>query len=158
MMMTEKEMRAQRAAAARRREMKRKRVMRNRMILAGVIFALTLIIAGVTMVIHTNKANAAAEEYEYIPTHNGTFVEFTHVVKGGESVGTIAAKYIQQYGSDETVDAVVDRIINYSGLDRKEATYHLQPGDQLIVPLWIAEDRNPHHSDANYSCTEESQN
>ena len=158
MMMTEKEMRAQRAAAARRHEMKRKRVMRNRMILAGVIFALALIIAGVTMVIHTNKANAAAEEYEYIPTHNGTFVEFTHVVKGGESVGTIAAKYIQQYGSDETVDDVVDRIINYSGLDRKEATYHLQPGDQLIVPLWIAEDRNPHHSDANYSCTEESQN
>ena len=157
MMMTEKEMRAQRAAAARRREMKRKRVMRNRMILAGVIFALTLIIAGVTMVIHTNKANAAAEEYEYIPTHNGTFVEFTHVVKGGESVGTIAAKYIQQYGSDETVDDVVDRIINYSGLDRKEATYHLQPGDQLIVPLWIAEDRNPHHS-GTVTCTEESQN
>lgn len=156
-MMTEKEMRAQRAAAARRREMKRKRVMRNRMILAGVIFALALIIAGVTMVIHTNKANAAAEEYEYIPTHNGTFVEFTHVVKGGESVGTIAAKYIQQYGSDETVDDVVDRIINYSGLDRKEATYHLQPGDQLIVPLWIAEDRNPHHS-GTVTCTEESQN
>lgn len=157
MMMTEKEMRAQRAAAARRREMKRKRVMRNRMILAGVIFALALIIAGVTMVIHTNKANAAAEEYEYIPTHNGTFVEFIHVVKGGESVGTIAAKYIQQYGSDETVDDVVDRIINYSGLDRKEATYHLQPGDQLIVPLWIAEDRNPHHS-GTVTCTEESQN
>ena len=157
MMMTEKEMRAQRAAAARRREMKRKRVMRNRMILAGVIFALALIIAGVTMVIHTNKANAAAEEYEYIPTHNGTFVEFTHVVKGGESVGTIAAKYIQQYGSDETVDVVVDRIINYSGLDRKEATYHLQPGDQLIVPLWIAEDRNPHHT-GTVTCTEESQN
>ena len=157
MMMTEKEMRAQRAAAARRREMKRKRVMRNRMILAGVIFALALIIAGVTMVIHTNKANAAAEEYEYIPTHNGTFVEFTHVVKGGESVGTIAAKYIQQYGSDETVDDVVDRIINYSGLERKEATYHLQPGDQLIVPLWIAEDRNPHHS-GTVTCTEESQN
>ncbi len=157
MMMTEKEMRAQRAAAARRREMKRKRVMRNRMILAGVIFALALIIAGVTMVIYTNKANAAAEEYEYIPTHNGTFVEFTHVVKGGESVGTIAAKYIQQYGSDETVDDVVDRIINYSGLDRKEATYHLQPGDQLIVPLWIAEDRNPHHS-GTVTCTEESQN
>lgn len=157
MMMTEKEMRAQRAAAARRREMKRKRVMRNRMILAGVIFALALIIAGVTMVIHTNKANAAAEEYEYIPTHNGTFVEFTHVVKGGESVGTIAAKYIQQYGSDETVDDVVDRIINYSGLDRREATYHLQPGDQLIVPLWIAEDRNPHHS-GTVTCTEESQN
>ena len=137
--------------------MKRKRVMRNRMILAGVIFALALIIAGVTMVIHTNKANAAAEEYEYIPTHNGTFVEFTHVVKGGESVGTIAAKYIQQYGSDETVDVVVDRIINYSGLDRKEATYHLQPGDQLIVPLWIAEDRNPHHT-GTVTCTEESQN
>lgn len=153
MMMTEKEMRAQRAAAARRREMKRKRVMRNRMILAGVIFALALIIAGVTMVIHTNKANAAAEEYEYIPTHNGTFVEYYHDVKLGESLGTIAANYIQQYNSSETVDDVVNRIINYNGLDRKEATYHLQAGTRIVVPLWIAEDRNPYHK-----TTEESQN
>ena len=152
MMMTEKEMRAQRAAAARRREMKRKRVMRNRMILAGVIFALALIIAGVTMVIHTNKANAAAEEYEYIPTHNGTFVEYYHEVKLGESLGTIAKNYIQQYNSSETVDDVVNRIINYNGLDRKEATYHLQAGTRIVVPLWIAEDRNPYHT------TEESQN
>lgn len=152
MMMTEKEMRAQRAAAARRREMKRKRVMRNRMILAGVIFALALIIAGVTMVIHTNKANAAAEEYEYIPTHNGTFVEYYHDVKLGESLGTIAVNYIQQYNSSETVDDVVNRIINYNGLDRKEATYHLQAGTRIVVPLWIAEDRNPYHT------TEESQN
>lgn len=153
MMMTEKEMRAQRAAAARRREMKRKRVMRNRMILAGVIFALALIIAGVTMVIHTNKANAAAEEYEYIPTHNGTFVEYYHEVKLGESLGTIAANYIQQYKSSETVDDVVNRIINYNGLDRKEATYHLQAGQRIVVPIWIAEDRNPYHT-----TTEESQN
>lgn len=153
MMMTEKEMRAQRAAAARRREMKRKRVMRNRMILAGVIFALALIIAGVTMVIHTNKANAAAEEYEYIPTHNGTFVEYYHDVKLGESLGTIAANYIQQYKSSETVDDVVNRIINYNGLDRKEATYHLQAGQRIVVPIWIAEDRNPYHT-----TTEESQN
>lgn len=153
MMMTEKEMRAQRAAAARRREMKRKRVMRNRMILAGVIFALALIIAGVTMVIHTNKANAAAEEYEYIPTHNGTFVEYYHDVKLGESLGTIAANYIQQYKSSETVDDVVNRIINYNGLDRKEATYHLQAGQRIVVPIWIASDRNPYHTTA-----EESQN
>lgn len=153
MMMTEKEMRAQRAAATRRREMKRKRVMRNRMILAGVIFALALIIAGVTMVIHTNKANAAAEEYEYIPTHNGTFVEYYHDVKLGESLGTIAANYIQQYKSSETVDDVVNRIINYNGLDRTEATYHLQAGQRIVVPIWIAEDRNPYHT-----TTEESQN
>ena len=134
--------------------MKRKRVMRNRMILAGVIFALALIIAGVTMVIHTNKANAAAEEteIEYIPTHSGVFVEYYHDVTLGESLGTIAAKYIQQYNSSETVDDVVNRIINYNGLDRKEATYHLQAGTRIVVPLWIAEDRNPYHT------TEESQN
>lgn len=155
MMMTEKEMRAQRAAAARRREMKRKRVMRNRMILAGVIFALALIIAGVTMVIHTNKANAAAEEteIEYTPTHSGVFVEYYHEVKLGESLGLIAKNYIQQYNSSETVDDVVNRIINYNGLDRKEATYHLQAGTRIVVPLWIAEDRNPYHT-----TTEESQN
>lgn len=155
MMMTEKEMRAQRAAAARRREMKRKRVMRNRMILAGIIFALALIIAGVTMVIHTNKANAAAEETEivYTPTHNGVFVEYYHEVKLGESLGLIAKNYIQQYNSSETVDDVVNRIINYNGLDRKEATYHLQAGTRIVVPLWIAEDRNPYHT-----TTEESQN
>lgn len=158
MMMTEKELRAQRQAAARRREMKRRRVMRNRMILAGVVIALALIIGG-SMIIHTTRANAAAEEeYEYIPTHTGVFVQFSHTVKGGESLGTIAARYIQKYGSDETVDDVVDNIINFSGLDRTEATYHLQAGDEIIVPLWIPEDRNPHHSDVNYDCTEESQN
>lgn len=158
MMMTEKEMRTQRAAAARRREMKRRRVMRNRMILAGVVFILAaLIITGISIV-HTNRANAASgTEYEFVPTHEGTFVQFSHTVKGGESLGTIASNYIRQYGSDETVDDVVDRIISFTGLDRKEATYHLQAGQKITVPLWIAEDRNPHHSgDAN--CTEESQN
>ena len=158
-MMTEKQMKQMRAqkAAAKRRELKRKRVMRNRMILAGVMIALVIIISGVGMILHTSKANAAAEEeYEYIPTHTGVFVQFSHTVKGGESLGTIAARYIQQYGSDETVDDVVDNIISFSGLDRTEATYHLQAGDEIIVPLWIAEDRNPHHN-GTVTCAEESQ-
>lgn len=159
MMLTEKELRA-RKQAAKRREMKRRKVMRNRMILAGVVITLALIIVGISIA-HTNRANAAATEtteYEFVPAHTGTFVQFTHTVKGGESLGTIAARYIQQYGSDEAVDDVVDRIISFSGLDRTEATYHLQAGDQIIVPLWIAEDRNPHHSDPNHNCLEESQN
>ena len=161
MMMTEKQMRAQKQAreVARRREMKRRRVMRNRMILAGAVIVLAIIIASVGMIVHTSKTDAAAsEEYEYVPTHNGTFVQFSHTVKGGESLGTIAARYIQQYGSTETVNDVVDRIISFSGLDRTEATYHLQAGDQIIVPLWIAEDRSPHNSNPDHNCTEESQN
>lgn len=158
-MMTEKELRAQKQAreAARRREMKRRRVMRNRMILAGVVFILAAIIITGISIVHTNRANAAAaDEYEFVPTHEGTFVQFSHTVKGGESLGTIAANYIQQYDSDEAVDDVVDRIISFSGLDRKEATYHLQAGQKITVPLWIAEDRNPHHS-GTVNCTEESQ-
>lgn len=160
MMMNEREMkqRAQRQAAARRREMKRRRAMRNRMILAGTVIVLAMIIGGACMIAHTSKANAAAEEYEYIPTHEGVFVQFSHTVKGGESLGTIAANYIRDYDSDETVDDVVNNIINFSGLDRTEATYHLQAGDKIIVPLWISEDRNPHHSDSTYTCTEESHN
>ena len=154
-MMTEKQMKARRQAEiARRREIKRKRVMRNRMILAGVIFTLVaLLVAGVAL--NIKKANAAAEleEIEYTPTKSGVFVEYYHDVKLGESLGTIAAKYIQQYNSSETVDDVVNRIINYNGLDRKEATYHLQAGTRIVVPLWIAEDRNPYHT-----TTEESQN
>lgn len=158
MMMTEKELRAQRQAAARRREMKRRRVMRNRMILAGIIFILAALIITSISIIHTNRANAAATDtYEYIQTHEGVFVQFSHTVKGGESLGTIAADYIQQYGSTEAVDDVVDSIISFSGLDRTEATYHLQAGDEIIVPLWIAEDRNPHNSNPEYNCTEESQ-
>ena len=159
MMMTEKQMKQRQAqkAAARRREMKRRRVMRNRMILAGVVIALALIITGIS-IIHTNRANAAATDtYEYIPTHEGVFVQFSHTVKGGESLGTIAANYIQQYGSTEDVDDVVNNIITFTGLDRTEATYHLQAGQKITVPLWIAEDRNPHHSGA-VTCTEESQN
>lgn len=157
MMMTEKELRTRKQAAARRREMKRRRVMRNRMILAGVVFSLALIIIGISIA-HTNRANAASEtEYEFVPTHEGTFVQFSHTVKGGESLGTIAANYIRQYGSTETVDDVVDNIISFSGLDRTEATYHLQAGDEIIVPLWIAEDRNPHHN-GTVTCKEESQN
>ena len=155
-MMTQQQMKQRQAE--KRREMKRRRVMRNRMILAGVVCMLAIIIGGACMIIHTSKANAAAEEeYEYIPTHTGVFVQFSHTVKGGESLGTIAARYIQQYGSDETVDDVVDSIISFSGLDRTEATYHLQAGDEIIVPLWIAEDRNPHNSNPEYNCTEESQ-
>lgn len=155
-MMTEKQMKQRQAA--KRREMKRRRVMRNRMILAGVVFMLAIIIGGACMIIHTSKANAAAEEeYEYIPTHTGVFVQFSHTVKGGESLGTIASNYIRDYGSDEAVDDVVNNIINFSGLDRTEATYHLQAGQKIIVPLWIAEDRNPHHN-GTVTCTEESQN
>ena len=156
-MMTQQQMKQRQAA--KRREMKRRRVMRNRMILAGVVFMLAIIIGGVCMIIHTSKANAAAEEeYEYIPTHTGVFVQFSHTVKGGESLGTIAANYIRNYDSDETVDDVVNNIINFNCLDRTEATYHLQAGQKIIVPLWISEDRNPHHNDADHSCTEESQN
>ena len=154
-MMTEKQMKARRQAEiARRREIKRKRVMRNRIILAGVIVTITaLLVAGVAL--NIQKANAApeTEEIEYTPDHSGVFVEYYHEVKLGESLGIIAAKYIQQYNSSETVDDVVNRIINYNGLDRKEATYHLQAGTRIVVPLWIAEDRNPYHT-----TTEESQN
>ena len=156
-MRTEKQIRAQKAAA-RRREMKRRRVMRNRMILAGVIFILVALIITSISILHTNRANAAATDtYEYIPTHEGVFVRFSHTVKSGESIGTIAANYIRDYDSDEAVDDVVNKIISFSGLDRTEATYHLQAGQKIIVPLWIAEDRNPHHN-GTVTCTEESQN
>lgn len=149
MMMTEKQMKAQ---AAKRREMKRRKAIRNRMILAGIIVTLAaLLVAGIAL--NIKKANAAPEEIVYTPTHSGVFVEYNHEVKLGESLGTIAVNYIQQYNSSETVDDVVNRIINYNGLDRKEATYHLQAGTRIVVPLWIAEDRNPYHT-----TTEESQN
>lgn len=151
MMMTEKQMKAQAQA---RRAAKRRKAIRNRMILAGVIVTLAaLLVAGIAL--NIKKANAAseAEEIVYTPDHSGVFVEYYHDIKLGESLGTIAAKYIQQYNSSETVDDVVNRIINYNGLDRKEATYHLQAGQRIVVPLWIAEDRNPYHT-----TTEESQN
>lgn len=151
MMMTEKQMKAQAQA---RRAAKRRKAIRNRMILAGVIVTLAaLLVAGIAL--NIKKANAAseAEEIVYTPDHSGVFVEYYHDIKLGESLGTIAAKYIQQYNSSETVDDVVNRIINYNGLDRKEVTYHLQAGQRIVVPLWIAEDRNPYHT-----TTEESQN
>lgn len=151
MMMTEKQMKAQAQA---RRAAKRRKAIRNRMILAGVIIALAaLLVAGIAL--NINKANAAseAEEIVYTPAHSGIFMEYYHDVKLGESLGTIAKNYIQKYNSSEAVDDVVNRIINYNGLDRKEATYHLQAGTRIVVPLWIAEDRNPYHT-----TTEESQN
>lgn len=151
MMMTEKQMKAQAQA---RRAAKRRKAIRNRMILVGVIVTLAaLLVAGIAL--NIKKANAAseAEEIVYTPDHSGVFVEYYHDIKLGESLGTIAAKYIQQYNSSETVDDVVNRIINYNGLDRKEATYHLQAGQRIVVPIWIAEDRNPYHT-----TTEESQN
>lgn len=153
-MMTTEQMKQRQAMARRRREIKRRKAIRNRMILAGVIIALAaLLIAGIAL--NINKANAAseAEEIVYTPAHSGVFVEYYHEVTLGESLGTIAANYIQQYKSSESVDDVVNRIINYNGLDRKEATYHLQAGTRIVVPLWIAEDRNPYHT-----TTEESQN
>lgn len=152
-MMTTEQMKQRQAMARRRREIKRRKAIRNRMILAGVIVALAaLLIAGIAL--NINKANAAAEEtqIEYTPTHSGVFMEYYHEVKLGESLGTIAKNYIQKYNSSETVDDVVNRIINYNGLDRTEATYHLQAGTKIVVPIWIAEDRNPYHT------TEESQN
>lgn len=155
MMMTEKQMRARRQAQA--RAAKRRRVMRNRMILATIVISLVAVIAAVTIA-HINNANAAVEETTYIPEHDGIYMSYHHTVKGGESLGSIAANYIQQYGSDESVDTVVDRIIAKNGLDRTEATYHLQAGQTITVSLWIAEDRNPHHSDPSYNCLEESQN
>ena len=151
MMMTEKQMKAQAQA---RRAAKRRKAIRNRMILACVIVTLAaLLVAGIAL--NIKKANAAseAEEIVYTPTHSGVFVEYYHDIKLGESLGLIAKNYIQQYNSSETVDDVVNRIINYNGLDRKEATYHLQAGTRIVVPLWIAEDRNPYHT-----TTEESQN
>ena len=153
-MMTTEQMKQRQAMARRRREIKRRKAIRNRMILAGVIVALAaLLVAGIAL--NINKANAAAEEaeIEYTPTHSGIFMEYYHDVKLGESLGTIAKNYIQQYNSSETVDDVVNRIINYNGLDRKEATYHLQAGQRIVVPIWIAEDRNEYHT-----TTEESQN
>lgn len=153
-MMTTEQMKQRPAMARRRREIKRRKAIRNRMILAGVIIALAaLLIAGIAL--NINKANAAseAEEIVYTPTHSGIFMEYYHDVKLGESLGTIAKNYIQKYNSSEAVDDVVNRIINYNGLDRKEATYHLQAGTRIVVPLWIAEDRNPYHT-----TTEESQN
>ena len=152
-MMTTEQMKQRQAMARRRREIKRRKAIRNRMILAGVIVALAaLLIAGIAL--NINKANAAAEEtqIEYTPTHSGVFMEYYHEVKLGESLGTIAKNYIQKYNSSEIVDDVVNRIINYNGLDRTEATYHLQAGTKIVVPIWIAEDRNPYHT------TEESQN
>ena len=150
-MMTEKQMKAQAQA---RRAAKRRKAIRNRMILACVIVTLAaLLVAGIAL--NIKKANAAseAEEIVYTPTHSGVFVEYYHDIKLGESLGLIAKNYIQQYNSNETVDDVVNRIINYNGLDRTEATYHLQAGTRIVVPLWIAEDRNPYHT-----TTEESQN
>lgn len=152
-MMTTEQMKQRQAMARKRREIKRRKAIRNRMILAGVIVALAaLLVAGIAL--NINKANAAseAEEIEYTPTQSGVFMEYYHEVKLGESLGTIAKNYIQKYNSSETVDDVVDRIINYNGLDRTEATYHLQAGTKIVVPIWIAEDRNPYHT------TEESQN
>ena len=155
-MMTQQQMKQRQEA--KRREMKRRKVMRNRMILAGVVIALAIIIASVGIIVHTSKADAAANDtYEYIPTHEGVFVQFSHTVKGGESLGIIASNYIRDYDSDEAVDDVINNIITFSGLDRTEATYHLQAGQKIVVPLWIAEDRNPHHN-GTATCTEESQN
>lgn len=135
MMMNEREM--QRRAAMRRREVRRKRVMRNRCILAGFVFALILIVVGIVYINNTKAAQeTVSAEETYIPQHEGKFETFRYEVKGGESLGIIAARFIQQYNSDDTVDDVVNRIINYTGLDRTEATYHLQAGQMISVPLW----------------------
>lgn len=137
MMMNEREM-SKRAA---RRAAKRRRVMRNRCILAGVIFALIAMTIGTIIVINNAKAADSQEsqtEEVYVPQkHAGMeFVTFHHVVKGGESIGSIVANLIQKYHSDENVDDVVNRVFLNNGLDPQEATYHLQPGDKIYVPMW----------------------
>lgn len=129
MMRTQKEMNRR---AARRRKAVRARFMTVIMITAIVLLA----VGAVTVINSAKTADAqAAEEYKF-PQHEGKFETFRYEVKGGESLGIIAARFIQQYNSDDIVDDVVNRIINYSGLDRKEATYHLQAGQMISVPLW----------------------
>lgn len=118
-----------------RRAAKKRRVMKARFMLAGMLLTVILMSIGVYAVI-TDARQADAEEEIYIPQHEGKFETFRYEVKGGESLGIIAARFIQQYNSDDTVDDVVNRIINYTGLDRTEATYHLQAGQMISVPLW----------------------
>lgn len=133
-MVNEREMRRRRAAMKRRAERKRK-AMIARFMLAGMVAAIILLTVGVVTVINNAKADDSVEE-TYIPQHEGKFETFRYEVKGGESLGIIAARFIQQYNSDDAVDDVVNRIINYTGLDRTEATYHLQAGQMISVPLW----------------------
>ena len=138
MMMNEREM--NKRAAMRRREMRRRRVMRNRCILGGFIVTLAILI-GVVVYINNTKAadvqEAQVEEESCVPQHEGMeFITFQHEVKCGESIGSIVAKLIQKYNSDENVDDVVNRVFLNNGLDPQEATYHLQPGDKIYVPMW----------------------
>lgn len=135
MMMNEREMKRRAAQRAARR----RKAIKARFMLAGMIAAFILLAVGVVSVINNAKA-ADTEEVEetYVPQqHEGMeFVTFHHVVKGGESIGSIVANMIQNYDSDEAVDDVVFRVIRDNGLDVNEATYHLQAGDDLYVPMW----------------------
>lgn len=152
-MITEKEMKQRQRA----REQKRRRVMRNRRILAALIALIIGLILG-TVSVHIKNANAEPESevgVEERRTDLPVLVEYIHEVKGGENLSYIAKKYIEQYNSEDSVETVVSRIMWYNKLDATESTYHLQPGDKLIVPVFIPSDRNPYHADPEYK---ESQN
>ena len=151
-MITEKEMKQRQRA----REARRRRVMRNRRILAGVIAIIIGLILG-SISVHIKNANAEPEEVVLEDRKDDlpVLVEYVHEVKGGENLSCIAKKYIEKYNSEDSVETVVSRIMWYNKLDETESTYHLQPGDKLIVPVFIPADRNPYHADPEYK---ESQN
>lgn len=144
-MITEREMKRRQMKA---REEKRRRVMRNRRILAGVIALIIGLILG-SISVHIKNANAESEPEAVLEerrTDLPVLVEYVHEVKGGENLSYIARKYIEQYNSEDSVETVVSRIMWYNHLDETESTYHLQPGDKLVVPVFIPSDRNPYHA------------
>lgn len=144
-MITEKEMRQRQMKA---REERRRKVRRNRRILAGVIAIIIGLILG-SISIHIKNAQADSEEVvlEDRKADLPILVEYVHEVKGGENLTYIAKKYIDEYNSNDSVETVVSRIMWYNNLDATESTYHLQPGDKLIVPIFIPADRNPYHAE-----------
>lgn len=157
-MITEREMKRRQMQVM---EARRRRVMRNRRIL----FTVTILIIGIiigSITLHIKNAGAEEPEQEVIEEIKDpvVLVEYVHEVKGGENLSYIARKYIEQYNSEDSVEAVVSRIIWFNHLDETESNYHLQPGDKLVVPIFIPEDRNPHHADPSSTCSfeKESQN
>lgn len=159
-MITERELKQRQARAAKAaKEARRRRVMRNRRILAGVLAIMVALVIGL---VASQIKNTRAEETEVSVSADTEpseiLIRISHEVKGGENLSVIARKYIEQYGSSDNEETVVARIISYNGLNASEANYHLQAGDKIVVPIFIPEDRNPHHVDPNYDCLKESQN
>lgn len=152
-MITEREMRERQMKM---REERRRRVMRNRRILAGVVALIIGLILG-SISVHIKNANAESDPEVILEDRKSDLpilVEYVHEVKGGENLTYIAKKYVEEHNSNDSVETVVSRIKWYNHLDETESTYHLQPGDKLIVPVFIPADRNPYH---NQEC-KESQN